>query len=207
MRVYYQDEHFLLLHGDALDYFLIPGRFDAIATDPPFENLEVLIPTILAACPRVTLTPAFTHRGYYPVPDRQGTLFYKMQGIHVHRAIYQYGPVIPQPDKRTLTLFTEVEPEAVPPFPWDQVFPLPLARHMIRLAARPGETIVDPFLGSGTMAIAAREYGCRLIATELDEEFCELAVRRYQEHFPDPIVERHPDLAIVAGLAIQPKVV
>lgn len=187
MKVFYQDDHFLLFQGDALDYLDGPhAGFDAILTDPPFDNLPALIPTVLKSSARVTLTPAITHTRHYPLPDRQGTLFYLMNGIHVHRPVFQYGPAPALAMPRTLTaFFADAEPERIFPFPWDQTLPLVAARHLIRATARPGETLVDPFLGSGTFAIAAREYGCRLVATELDEVFCETAVARYLAAFPD----------------------
>lgn len=45
----------------------------------------------------------------------------------------------------------------------------------------PTDTIIDPFCGSGTTAVAALRHGRAFVGCEIDEKFCELSVRRIQE--------------------------
>jgi site-specific DNA-methyltransferase (adenine-specific) len=53
-----------------------------------------------------------------------------------------------------------------------------VARRCIRLSSWPGETVLDPFAGSGTTLLAARQLGRRAIGVEASERYCELAVER-----------------------------
>lgn len=57
-------------------------------------------------------------------------------------------------------------------------FPIELARRCIRLSTWPGEVVVDPFMGSGTTLLAARDLGRRAVGIERNPEYCELAVQR-----------------------------
>lgn len=57
--------------------------------------------------------------------------------------------------------------------------PVPLVRRLIEVAAVPeGGLVLDPFMGSGTAAMACRDLGRRFIGVEAEEKWCELAASR-----------------------------
>jgi len=58
------------------------------------------------------------------------------------------------------------------PKPWQ------LAAHFIELHTNPVDLVVDPFMGGGSTIEAAYRLGRRVIGIELEERWCELAVKR-----------------------------
>jgi len=59
--------------------------------------------------------------------------------------------------------------------------PVDLIRHLIRLTTKPGDVVLDCFMGSGTTGVAAHIEGRRFIGIERDHEyFHEIAVPRLQ---------------------------
>ncbi len=58
--------------------------------------------------------------------------------------------------------------------------PVALAEHFICLHTLRGETVLDPFLGSGTTLVAAYRLGRHATGIEISEEYCELAAKRLE---------------------------
>jgi DNA modification methylase len=60
-------------------------------------------------------------------------------------------------------------------------FPTSLPEWFIKLFTKPGDIILDPFLGSGSTAVAAKRTGRRYIGIEVLKEFCQLAKQRVRK--------------------------
>lgn len=58
------------------------------------------------------------------------------------------------------------------------VYPLFIIKEIIRLLSRPGDIVLDPFVGSGTTAVAAKELDRRHVGIEINEEYCSYARER-----------------------------
>lgn len=56
--------------------------------------------------------------------------------------------------------------------------PIGLMRYFIKTYSKPYDTILDPFLGSGTTAVACKELGRNFIGIEISEKYCQIAERR-----------------------------
>ena len=51
-------------------------------------------------------------------------------------------------------------------------------RRALVACTREGDLVFDPFCGSGTTAVAAKELNRSFVGAELEEEYAELAARR-----------------------------
>ncbi|MGH7491264.1 MAG: DNA-methyltransferase [bacterium] len=60
-------------------------------------------------------------------------------------------------------------------------FPLELAYRLVRMFSFHGDTILDPFSGTGTTMIAAMKSGRNSIGIEIDRKYCELTIQRLKE--------------------------
>ncbi|MBN1867141.1 site-specific DNA-methyltransferase [Candidatus Sumerlaeota bacterium] len=56
-------------------------------------------------------------------------------------------------------------------------FPLELANRLVRMFSFTGDTVLDPFCGSGTTMVAALRTGRNSIGVEIDPEYCRMAAR------------------------------
>ena len=63
--------------------------------------------------------------------------------------------------------------------------PLSVINKLINLGSQEGDIILDPFMGSGTTLRAAKDLGRKAIGIEIEEKYCEIAVKRLaQEVLP-----------------------
>lgn len=60
-------------------------------------------------------------------------------------------------------------------------FPLEVASRLVRMFSFYGDTVLDPFAGSGTTMLAAMLNNRNSIGIEIDEEYCKLAMRRLKD--------------------------
>jgi len=59
--------------------------------------------------------------------------------------------------------------------------PLSIIKDMIVTSSNPGDIVLDPFLGSGTTAVAAKQLGRRWIGIEINPDYCKIAEDRLRQ--------------------------
>jgi site-specific DNA-methyltransferase (adenine-specific) len=179
---------------------------DAVVTDPPYNNDGVPLYEPLGVFTLRVLKPgrlAVVYAGHLQL-DREmellarGGLTYMWHGANVlsgrhtrvrtrmvfgqHRSVllYSAGPYQPRSWLNDVA-FAEGRggPQERPLHPWQQA--LEPVRHWIRQVSKPDELIIDPFIGSGTTAVAAVMEGRRFIGCDIDPGCVETTRRRLFE--------------------------
>jgi site-specific DNA-methyltransferase (adenine-specific) len=64
--------------------------------------------------------------------------------------------------------------------------PLNVMEALISRFSDPGETVIDPFLGSGTTGVACAKLGRRFLGVELEERYFDIACRRIEDAYRQP---------------------
>ena len=75
--------------------------------------------------------------------------------------------------------------------------PVELPGRFIEWHSAPGDLVVDPFMGGGSMLVAAQRAGRRAIGIDVEEQFCEMAARRLAQGVLD--FDAPPEVEDVQG--------
>lgn len=64
--------------------------------------------------------------------------------------------------------------------------PVPLMTELVALFSDSGDTILDPFMGSGTTGVACVKLGRKFIGIEIEPRYFDIACRRIEEAYAQP---------------------
>lgn len=164
------------------------GEYRAAFADNPAYIAGVVVPIVMALIERVpcvVLTPGNRCFTLYPQPQSFG-VFYQPASVGLQvfgnadaQPIFYYG-------KNALGrnmgipcsyMLTEAPPDLAHPC----AKPYMAWRRLLSNIAKPGMTILDPFMGSGTTLRAAKDLGMKAIGIEIEERYCEIAARRLSQ--------------------------
>ena len=203
MKPYYQDKWVTIYHGDCREILpQLDVKVDLVLTDPPYGNgtaygtyedskdnlrglVGELMPVLRGAGERVLLTCGVANIHLYPEPDwilswvtPAGSGSGKW-GFCCWQPILAYGPdpylqagLGRRPDTFIKTELSQEKkhPCSKPEDIWQMI--------MLRGSIKAGQTILDPFLGSGTTCYCAKKLNRYSIGIEIEEKYCEIAARR-----------------------------
>ncbi len=75
-------------------------------------------------------------------------------------------------------------------------FPLEFAERLVRMFSFVGDTVVDPFMGTGTTNLACARWGRNSVGIELDAAYFEIARKRIASHGADLYLGAGPTLQV-----------
>jgi site-specific DNA-methyltransferase (adenine-specific) len=150
------------------------------------EEIVPLVCDVISLCQRLTsriiLTPGVKNMFAYPKPTHCGSFYYPSAsgcnawGFSCWQPIFYYGKD-PYGGKGSMPdsfMSTEAAEKNGHPCPK----PIVQWKRLLNRCTIIGETILDPFMGSGTTLVASKQLGRRAIGIEIEEKYCEIAVKR-----------------------------
>lgn len=156
------------------------------------DTPEVVIPLVnevlrscLAIAPRLVMTPGVKNMFEYTQPDHVGSFYYPSAsgcnswGFSCWQPIYFYGkdPYGGSGSRPDSMMSTEAAESNGHPCPK----PIGQWLWLLNRVSREGESVLDPFMGSGTTLRAAKDLGRRAIGIEIEERYCEIAANRLRQ--------------------------
>jgi site-specific DNA-methyltransferase (adenine-specific) len=155
------------------------------------------LPMMLASAPVVALTCGIANVWRYP-PARWMLCWYMANACAStgHWGFNQWQPVLVYGTdpylRRGLGRRPDVVITAAPNNRADKGYghpcPKPIEawqKILVRLSPSEADLILDPFMGSGSTLVAAKYSGRRAIGVEIEERYCEIAVRRLAQEVLD----------------------
>ena len=176
--------------GSATRYSAPDGVTYASYDDTP-ENVEhEIVPRIiecLAIASRGVITPGIPNARKYPIPDGEGVIWYPAGanrgpwGFVTHQPIYYYGkcPFLSTGRGSMPTGFKTTEPAEKNGHPCPK--PIGQMTWLVNRGSNANETVLDPFMGSGTTGVACMNLGRKFIGIEIEPKYFDIACRRIED--------------------------
>ena len=201
MKPYYDKGGITIYHGDSLEILPTIGRVQTVLTDPPYgvgleygqyvdslESAHDLYRRFIDLCEGIAgivLTTVGCYQNelylYANRPPKWRLCWRKgitsrpsAVGFTDWEPIFVYGDKV---HRHAHDLFT-VAPEKMGAFGHPCPKPIGFSNWLIDRFSDPGGIVLDPFMGSGTTLRAAKDLGRRAIGIEIEEKYCEIAVKR-----------------------------
>jgi site-specific DNA-methyltransferase (adenine-specific) len=177
--------------GDARDFG--KGRYEASSwEDSPAYISRVCVAVVEALVGRgvpVAVTPGIRHLSLYPAPRDMGCFWTPAASTHGPWGFTTFQPILyygkdhragkgAYPSGKAVTDAAEKNGHPCPK-------PLSAWAWLVDKVCPPTGVVFDPFVGSGTTLRAAKDRGRKAIGVEIEERFCEIAVKRLGQEVLD----------------------
>ena len=190
---YYDRDGITIYNADCREILPELPKVDLVLTDPPYGidfrglDWDKQIPNWLPICRDISNNVVFTTAPLtlwnYPKPDwilswhRPASSSRRPDGKFNHWSpILVYGKWEGDIDIISLHAIANAMPH-------DFVHPCPKPVNLFYwiISNSEAQTILDPFMGSGTTLVAAKKLGRKAIGIEISEKYCEIAVKRLSQ--------------------------
>lgn len=204
MRPYYESDGVTIYRGDCRELIALLEPVDLVLTDPPYGvgyaewdsvvlDPQSWLPDCIRHAPSVMVTPGNANQWDYPRPDwtaawfRPGSVVRSRGGGFSHwEPVLIYGENRLPYDARSIK-------NTLQGIDWHPCAkPLDLFKWFISECSPLNGLVLDPFMGSATTLVAAKETGRRAIGIEIDEDYCRQAAERL-EATQRPFLVPEPD--------------
>ena len=204
IKPYYETKLGKLYHGDCLEIMPHLEPVDLVFADPPYfvgfkyekkdTEMKRIEPKILynmsmKISPLFLITPGMKEYPYWstfeplwqfgwfkPGSSRQS----RLRGFNTWEPVLIFGKIskpVWQDAIRLPDVTNHVKSKCEHPCPK----PMALLMSLIEDFSSIGQCVLDPFLGSGTTAVACERLNRRWIGIEIEEKYCEIAAKRIEQ--------------------------
>lgn len=195
---YFQDDAVTIYLGDCRDILPLLPPVDLVLTDPPYgigkaiwdsQFPDWMFPLLVAKAKVYGIMPGTGNLLH--LPPSIGTAIYRwtlavriINGVtHGAFGFQNWIPCVVWCDPlvklgANVQDCTEIAIRGEMP---DHPSPKPLDAIRWLIERLPGNTILDPFMGSGTTLRAAKDFGRKAIGIEIEERYCEIAAERMSQ--------------------------
>jgi DNA modification methylase len=194
MTPYYDHAGITIYHGDCRE--IMPGLagVDAVVSDPPYPNSAGHFVEHVPAANDV-LRVVSSHALIFWTEMERPPVNLPMVAVHIwHRTntnrpdnyepVYEFHPDGRKRASRVLP-FAVVFPGLTGCYEATGHPTQKSVRLMNVLCKRTEGLILDPFMGSGTTLVAAKDLGRKAIGIEIEERYCEIAAKRLSQEVLD----------------------
>lgn len=190
MKPYYQDDKagITIYHGDCREVLPQLPPFDLVLTDPPYPDyyVDLYLQTPIAF---LTAMPCrqyvfWSAKCEFPIDHTAIHIWDKKSGAGA-----QYERIFERNGQRQFNVYRYylINSTIAASFTRDEFTkhrsqkPIQLIRRLVADGSSDSALIFDPFMGSGTTLVAAKQLGRRAIGVEIEEHWCEVAAKRLQQ--------------------------